>query len=85
MRILLFLISYGIAVISCSHLVLFLNFLSLGYSLNSVLMYMLQSKEFIMLMWIVFSFNAYRLLPRPIAASILANVAFANAFAFSAP
>ncbi|SER63304.1 hypothetical protein SAMN05518872_101423 [Psychrobacillus sp. OK032] len=49
MRILLFLISYGIAVISCSHLVLFLNFLSLGYSLSSVLVYMLQTKEFIML------------------------------------
>lgn len=44
-RFVLFLFSYGMCVISCSNLILYLNYRTLGYSWTAVLLYILNSVE----------------------------------------
>lgn len=45
-RIFLFLVSYGLCVITMSHLVLFLNYRALGHSWETVFRYILSTPDF---------------------------------------
>ncbi|MER1984517.1 MAG: hypothetical protein ABS948_01365 [Solibacillus sp.] len=44
-RFVLFLFSYGMCVVSCSHLILYLNYRTLGYSWTAVFYYILHAAE----------------------------------------
>ena len=66
-RFFLFLFSYGLCVMNISHLILYLNYRTLGYSWRVVFMFLLQTVEFyvalgafIILIIVVFDLNPLR-------------------------
>ncbi|MCG7344650.1 hypothetical protein MHZ92_10915 [Sporosarcina sp. ACRSL] len=47
-RIFLFLISYGLIVVTVSHMILYFNYLSLGYSWQRILLFIIQTPDFML-------------------------------------
>ncbi len=45
-RILFFLISYGLIVITATHMIFYFNYLSLGYSWKQILLFIIQTPDF---------------------------------------
>ncbi|MGN7387067.1 hypothetical protein [Sporosarcina sp. SAFN-015] len=46
MRIFLFLISYGLIVVTVTHMIFYFNYLSLGYSWQRILLFIIQTPDF---------------------------------------
>ncbi|MFD1205984.1 MULTISPECIES: hypothetical protein [Sporosarcina] len=56
-RVFLFLISYGIIVVTVSNMILYLNYLSLGYTYQQIFMYILQTADFALFVMAVIVLN----------------------------